>query len=292
MIDVTKVIIPVGGLGTRFLPATKAQPKEMLPLIDKPVIQYLVEEAASSGVSDVVFVTGRGKRAIEDHFDFSPELESALLNNHKHDIFEKVRLISKLARFSYVRQNSPQGDGDAVLCAEHLVGPDESVGVLFGDDIVASRKPCFLQLKEVFAKYGGVVVALDTVPRSEVCHYGVVKATAIEDNVYEIKEIVEKPTQRDAPSNLIIVGKYIITPEVFDELRRIKQESQGGEIKLAYALNNLLKHRPIYGLRFEGKRYDCGNKLGLLKATVDFALKHPELKTEFRKYLKAVVNKK
>ncbi len=286
---INKVIIPVAGLGTRFLPATKAQPKEMLPIIDKPVIQYLVEEAVHSGITDVVFVTGRGKRAIEDHFDFAPELESALLNKNKQDAFKEVRSISELARFSYVRQNLPRGDGDALLCAEHLVGKDESVGVLFGDDIVDSVVPCLSQMEDVFKKYGDVVVALDTVPRSEVCHYGVVKAVEISKNVYEIKDIVEKPNPKDAPSNLIIVGKYIISPRVFEELRKLKREAKSGEIRLADALKNLLKSRPIYGLRFQGKRYDCGSKIGFLKATVDFALKHPTLKKEFRKYLKKVV---
>ncbi len=285
---IKKVIIPVAGLGTRFLPATKAQPKEMLTIIDKPVIQYLVEEAANSGVTDVIFVTGRGKRAIEDHFDFSPELESALLSKNKKDVFEEVRSISKLARFSYVRQNSPKGDGDAILCAEHLVAKDESVGVLFGDDIVQGEVPCLLQMENVFKKYGEVVVALEVVPKKEVCHYGVVKAVKISENVYEIKDIVEKPSPNAAPSNLIIVGKYIITPNVFEELRKLKHKSRGAEIGLSAALKKLLKRRPIYGLRFEGKRYDCGNKMGFLKATVDFALKHPTLKNEFRKYLKEV----
>ncbi len=288
---ISKVIIPVAGLGTRFLPATKAQPKEMLPIIDKPIIQYLVEEAANSGISDIIFVTGRGKRAIEDHFDFSPELESVLLLNNKKDVFKEVRSISKLARFSYVRQNSPRGDGDAILCAEHLIGRDEPVGVLFGDDIVDSKVPCLSQMEDVFDKYGDVVLALDTVPRSEVKHYGVVKAVKVSKNVYEIKDIVEKPDPKEAPSNLIIVGKYIITPNVFEELRKLKRESRGGEIRMADALKNLLKRRPIYGLRFEGVRYDCGNKLGFLKATVDFALKHPSVKKDFRKYLKEVAGK-
>jgi len=286
---ITKVIIPVAGLGTRFLPATKAQPKEMLPIIDKPIIQYLVEEAVNSGITDVIFVTGRGKRAIEDHFDFSPELESALLLKNKRDDFKEVRSISKLARFSYVRQNLPQGDGDAILCASHLVSPDEPVGVLFGDDIVDSEVPCLLQMEDVFDKYGDVVLALDTVPKSEVKHYGVVKAVKISKNVYEIKDIVEKPDPKDAPSNLIIVGKYIITPRVFAELRKLKKESKGGEVRLADALKSLVKDKPIYGLKFEGKRYDCGSKLGFLKATVDFALKHNSFKKEFKKYLKEVV---
>ncbi len=289
---ISKVIIPVAGLGTRFLPATKAQPKEMLPIIDKPVIQYLVEEAAHSGISDVIFVTGRGKRAIEDHFDFSPELESALLLNNKKDVFKEVRSISKLARFSYVRQNSPRGDGDAILCADHLIGRDEPVGVLFGDDVVDSRVPCLLQMENVFDKYGDVVLALDAVPRREVKHYGVVKTVKISKNIYEIKDIVEKPNPKEAPSNLIIVGKYIITPGVFEELRNLKKTSKEGEVRLVDALKNFLKRQPIYGLRFEGTRYDCGNKMGFLRATVDFALKQPSVKKEFRQYLKEAVSRR
>jgi len=288
---IKKVIIPVAGLGTRFLPATKAQPKEMLPIIDKPVIQYLVEEATKSGISDVVFVTGRNKRAIEDHFDFSPELESALLSKKKEDIFKEVRSISSLARFSYVRQNLPQGDGDAILCAEHLISKDEAVAVLFGDDIVDSEVPCLAQMEKVFEKYGDVVVALDEVPMSEVSQYGVVDAEKISDNVYKIKDIVEKPSVKDAPSNLIIVGKYIITPEVFIDLNKIKAETKTGEIRLADALKSLLKRKPIYGLRFTGKRYDCGSKIGFLKATVDFALNHQTLKKDFKEYLKDIVER-
>lgn len=289
---IRKVIIPVAGLGTRFLPATKAQPKEMLPIIDKPIIQYLVEEATKSGISDVVFVTGRGKRAIEDHFDFSPELESALISKNKQDIFKEVRSISKLARFSYVRQNEPLGDGDAVLCAEHLVGKDESVGILFGDDIVDSKVPCLAQMEEVFNKYGGVVIAMDEVPMSEVNQYGVFDVEEMSGGVYKVKNIVEKPDPKDAPSNMIIVGKYIITPDVFAELNKLKKESRSGELRLVDALKNLLKKgKPIYAFRFQGKRYDCGSKIGFLKATVDFALKHSTLKKDFTEYLKGVVKK-
>ncbi len=288
---IKKVIIPVAGLGTRFLPATKAQPKEMLPIIDKPVIQYLVEEATKSGISDVIFVTGRNKRAIEDHFDFSPELESALLSKKKDDIFKEVRSISKLARFSYVRQNLPQGDGDAILCAEHLINKDEATAVLFGDDVVDSEIPCLAQMEKVFNKYGAVVVALEEVPMSEVSQYGVVDAEKISDYVYKIKDIVEKPNKKDAPSNLIIVGKYIITPDVFIDLNKIKATTKTGEIRLADALKMLLKRKPIYGLRFAGKRYDCGSKIGFLKATVDFALKHQTLKKDFKEYLRDIVKK-
>lgn len=287
---ITKVIIPVAGLGTRFLPATKAQPKEMLSIIDKPVIQFLVEEAAASGITDVIFITGRGKRAIEDHFDFSPELESALLSKKQRDMFKEVRAISQLARFSYVRQNLPRGDGDAILCADHLIGRDEAVGVLFGDDVVNSAVPCLLQLVRVFEQYQEVVIALDEVPHRDVKHYGVVDATPLGKNIYQIRGIVEKPDPKRAPSNLVIVGKYIITPPVFEELRQYKKRGRSGtkEVRLADALSALLAKRPVYGVRFTGTRYDCGSKLGFLKATVDFALRHPSVKQEFRKYLKQV----
>ena len=285
---IKKVIIPVAGLGTRFLPATKAQPKEMLPLVDKPVIQYLVEEAVGSGISDVIFVTGRAKRAIEDHFDYCVELESILLKKGKKDVFREIRVISDMARFTYVRQKAPRGDGDALLCASHLID-DEPAAVLYGDDIVDGKVPCLLQMTKVFEKYRDTVIALDEVPREDVSRYGVVRAVKISDNVYEIKDIVEKPPVDKAPSNLIIVGKYILTPEVFGELKKLKPVNE--EIRLADALKNLLKRRPIYGYRFEGTRYDCGNKLGFLQATVEFALRHPEVREGFKKYLKERIKK-
>ena len=288
---IKKVIIPVAGLGTRFLPATKAQPKEMLPIIDKPIIQYLVEEAVNSGIRDIVFVTGRGKRAIEDHFDFSPELESVLLSKNKKDSFDEVRSISQMAKFSYVRQNLPKGDGDALLCARHLLGEDEVAGVLFGDDIVDSEVPCLLQMIRVFNKYKGSVIALDTVPKSEVSRYGVVSAKKLAGNVYKINDIVEKPKIEDAPSNMVAVGKYIITGGVFDELSRLSKKPGKSELRLADALKAVLKKEPVYGLRFEGQRYDCGSKIGYLKATVDFALKHGTVNGEFKKFLKEKVKK-
>ncbi|PIP92410.1 UTP--glucose-1-phosphate uridylyltransferase [Candidatus Wolfebacteria bacterium CG18_big_fil_WC_8_21_14_2_50_39_7] len=244
----------------------------------------MVEEAVNSGIKDVIFVTGRGKRAIEDHFDYSPELESSLLQKNKKDVFKEVRAISEMANFFYVRQKMPRGDGDAVVCASHLTN-NEPVAVLFGDDIVESRVPCLLQMIKVFEKYGDCVVALTEVPRQEVKHYGVVKAVKVSDNIYEIKDIIEKPEPEKAPSNLIVVAKYILTPELFRELKKIKS-SRTKELRVADGLKNILKKRPVYGLKFEGKRYDCGDKLGYLQATVDFALKHPEVKKGFKKYLK------
>lgn len=281
---IRKVIIPVAGLGTRFLPATKAQPKEMLPVVDKPVIQYLVEEAVASGVTEVIFVTGRGKRAIEDHFDASPELEEALEKKGKEDLLEKVRGIAGLANFTYVRQKEPKGDGDAILCAAHLIG-DEPVAVLFGDDIVMSDVPCLKQLMNVYEKHQGPVIALEKVPQEELSRFGVIGGKPLEDRVYEIESFVEKPAPGKAPSDLAVVGKYIVTPDVIEELRRI-QKSDGEELRLADAFTSLCGKRPIFGLQFQGVRYDCGSKLGFLKATVEFGLKHDELNGAFREYLK------
>ena len=287
---IKKAILPVAGLGTRFLPATKAQPKEMLPLIDKPIIQYLVEEAVSSGIKDIIFVTGRGKRAIEDHFDYAPELENNLLLKNKKEAFQEVRKISEMANFVYVRQKTPRGDGDALLSANYLIN-NEPFAVLFGDDIVDAKTPCLLQMINVFEKYRDCVIALDEVPLKETKHYGVVKAIKISDDVYEIKDIVEKPDHQKSPSNLVIVGKYILIPEILEELKKAKP-SKDKELRLADALKQFLKKRPVYGFKFKGKRYDCGSKIGYLKATVDFALKHKELKNEFKKHLKEVVKNK
>jgi len=287
---IKKAILPVAGLGTRFLPATKAQPKEMLPLIDKPIIQYLVEEAVNSGIKDIIFVTGRGKRAIEDHFDYAPELENNLLLKNKKEAFQEVRKISEMANFVYVRQKTPRGDGDALLSANYLIN-NEPFAVLFGDDIVDAKTPCLLQMINVFEKYRDCVVALDEVPLKETKHYGVVKAIKISDDVYEIKDIVEKPDLQKSPSNLVIVGKYILIPEILEELKKAKT-SKDKELRLADALKQFLKKRPVYGFKFKGKRYDCGSKIGYLKATVDFALKHKELKNEFKKHLKELVKNK
>lgn len=282
---IRKAIILVAGFGTRFLPATKAQPKEMLSVVDKPVIQYLVEEAVASGIEEIIFVTGRGKRAIEDHFDHSFELEYNLVEKGKHNLLNEIRKISTLAKFSYVRQPVPLGDGHALLCAKNLTN-GEPFAVLFGDDIVDSKTPCLKQLTAVFQKYGDPVVALEKVPKKEVVHYGVVKPLFLNDNLYEIKDVVEKPSAKDAPSDLIIIGKYVLTPDIFKYLEALGNGSSNKEIRIADALKLMLADRAVYGLKFQGKRYDCGNKLGFLKAQVEFGLKHPELKKEFKKYLK------
>jgi UTP--glucose-1-phosphate uridylyltransferase len=282
---IKKAILPVAGFGTRFLPATKAQPKEMLPIVDKPIIQYLVEEVVAAGIKEVIFVTGRGKRSIEDHFDHSFELEYNLVEKRKHDMLKEIYKISKLAKFSYVRQPSPRGDGHAVFCARELVG-NEPCAVLFGDDLVDSEIPCIKQLMDVYEKYKDTVIALEQVPREDVSRYGIVDSTLLEKRTHRIKDLVEKPKTEEAPSNLSIVGKYIITPDVFDTLEALIPVKKDDEVRLADAFKLLLRKKPIYGYEFEGKRYDCGTKLGFLKATIDFGLKHKELNGEFREYLK------
>lgn len=284
MMKIKKAIIPVAGFGTRFLPATKAQPKEMLPIVDKPIIQYLVEEAVAAGIEEIIFITGRGKRAIEDHFDYSFELEQTLVEKNKMDKLEAIYNISNMAKFTFVRQPKPLGDGEAILRARHLVG-DEPVAVLFGDDIVDSEKPCIAQLMDVFYKYESPVLALMRVPKEEVSSFGVVDGVKVNGRIYEIKNLVEKPKMEEAPSDLIIVGKYILTPSVFEELSKVVP-AKDGEIRLADALRNMLGKKAFYGYEFEGKRYDCGSKLGFLEATVDFALKHPEVRDAFKEFLK------
>lgn len=281
---IRKAIIPVAGFGTRFLPATKAQPKEMLPIVDKPVIQYLVEEAVASGIEEIIFITGRGKRAIEDHFDYSFELEYNLVEKGKNQLLEKVRQISNLANFAYVRQPKPLGDGHAVLCARKLVN-NEPVAVLFGDDLVDAKVPCLKQLIKVFEKYQAPVVALEKVPKNEVSKYGVVAARKLAERVFEISDVVEKPKASQAPSDLIIIGKYIITPEIFDELEKIKIQGNK-EIRLADGLKKFLIKNRIFGYQFQGRRFDCGDKLGFLKATVEYGIKHEEIGEEFKKYLR------
>lgn len=287
---IRKAILPVAGLGTRFLPATKAQPKEMLPLVDKPIIQYLVEEAVASGVREIIFVTGRGKRAIEDHFDSVFELEHHLSRNNKEAYLETVRKITHLADFAYVRQSYPLGDGHAILQAKNLIG-DEPCLVLFGDDIIQGEVPAAKQLMGIFDKYRDPVIALQKVPKSQIGRYGAVKAVKVAERTYQINDIIEKPDPFRAPSNLAIVGKYILTPEVFDLLARINPDSRG-EIRLADALVALIKQRSVYGYETEGRRYDCGDKLGFLEATVDFGLKHPEIGRKFYTYIVNIAERK
>lgn len=286
---IKKAIIPVAGFGTRFLPATKAQPKEMLPIVDKPVVQYLVEEAVASGIEEIIFVTGRGKRAIEDHFDVSYELEDTLVEKNKHDLLAVVRKISSLAKFSYVRQPVPLGDGHALLQAAHLVADDEAVAVLFGDDIIDGEVPALRQLMDVYEKYHDPVIALERVAMNRVSQYGIVASVEVSPRTHEITRFVEKPKEEDAPSNLGAVGKYIITPEVFAALENIKEGSSGGEVRLADAFISLIKEgKPIYGYEFEGERHDCGDKFGFVKATIKLGLKHPEVGEKLRTFLKSL----
>jgi UTP--glucose-1-phosphate uridylyltransferase len=285
--SVRKAVFPAAGLGTRFLPATKAQPKEMLPLVDKPTIQYVVEEAVASGLSEIIIVTGRNKRAIEDHFDEAFELEYYLQHRGKLDELAEIKTISELASVCYVRQKEPLGLGHAILVARSLVG-DEPFGVFLGDDIIGgATTPCMKQLLDVFDKYGGPVIAVERVPRERIHQYGVIAGRNIGGNVWEISDLVEKPRAEDAPSDLAIIGRYVLTPDLFDILAETAADRRG-EIQLTDGLRTLRKRRPMYAVQFEGKRYDTGDKLGFLKATVEFALARPDLADAFRQYLKTL----
>jgi len=296
---IRKAVLPVAGLGTRFLPATKAQPKEMLPIVDKPLVQYAVEEVAASGISLAIFVTGRGKDAIQDHFDVSFELEHQLAGRGKESLREHIRSISGLLQMTYIRQKEALGLGHAILTARDLVG-NEPFAVLLSDDVIDSRVPCIKQMVEVFERYGRSVVAIQRVPRNAVSSYGIIKGQLVQDQswdaparlvlgsrLYRIDDMVEKPEPRKAPSNLAIIGRYILTPAIFHELARTPRGA-GGEIQLTDALRRLLSKEPIYGFLFEGKRYDAGDKLGFLEATVEMALKRPDLGKPFRQYLKTL----
>ncbi|HEV2493891.1 MAG TPA: UTP--glucose-1-phosphate uridylyltransferase GalU [Terriglobia bacterium] len=288
---IRKAVLPVAGLGTRFLPATKAQPKEMLPLVDKPLVQYAVEEVAASSVPLVIFVTGRGKDAIEDHFDVSFELEHQLAGRGKEELRRQMRSISGLLQMIYVRQKHPLGLGHAILTARDLVG-DEPFAVLLSDDVIDSRVPCLKQMMEVFERYGRSVVAIQRVDPKTVSSYGVIHGVPVPDQnwdgrLFRIDDMVEKPPPGKAPSNLAIIGRYILTPAIFAELAATRRGT-GGEIQLTDALHRLLAKEPIYGYVFEGKRYDAGDKLGFLEATVEIALKRPDLGKRFHKYLKSL----
>lgn len=285
---IRKAIIPVGGLGTRFLPASKAQPKEMLAVVDKPVIQYIVEEAAASGIEEIIFVTSIGKRAIEDHFDRNFELEYRLEQKKKIKELEAIKKVGKLAKFAFVRQSKPLGDGHAVLSALPFVDKHEPVAVLFGDDIIDGKMPALKQLMDVYETYRDPVIALQAVEKKNVSSYGVIGGTPINDGTWEINQFVEKPAVKDAPSNLIVIGRYIITPEIFAILEEQK-EGKDGEIRLADAfVAYLKKKRALYGRVFEGKRYDCGSKLGFVKAQIELGLKHAEIGDDLKTYLRTI----
>ena len=288
---VRKAVFPAAGLGTRFLPATKAQPKEMLPVVDKPLIQYGVEEAIHSGVQNIIVVTGRGKAAIEDHFDVSFEMEHLLESRNKKDLLQLVRAVSDMIDIAYVRQKEALGLGHAVLRAKDLIGP-EPFAVILSDDVIDADVPCLRQLLDIYEFYGASVVALMEVPEDETSAYGIVDAEQIShhgggDRLYRIRNMVEKPKKGESPSRLAIIGRYVLTPEIFVSLEAIGPGS-GGEIQLTDGLKHLLRSRPIYGYRFEGRRYDAGDKLGFLKATVEFALKRHDLGGPFREYLKTL----
>ena len=286
MAKIRVAVFPAAGLGTRFLPATKAQPKEMLPLVDRPLIQYVVEEARDAGIERIVIVTGRGKNAIEDHFDTSFELEQMLAEKGKEALLDEVQKISELIPLSYVRQKQALGLGHAVLQARDLVG-DQPFAVLLGDDIVDADEPCIGQMMKLYERRGNPVIALQEVPRAETRQYGIVAGDKVEDRVVKITDMVEKPSPDKAPSNLAIIGRYLLPPEIFQILDETRSDV-GGEIQLTSALKTLLSRRPIDGYLFEGKRYDAGDKLGFLKATVEFALKREDLGGPFREYLRTL----
>jgi len=293
MEHVRKAVIPAAGLGTRFLPATKAIPKEMLPIVDKPTIQYVVEEAVQSGLENVIFVTSTGKNSIEDHFDYDFGLEAALREKGKDDLLEIVDKISRLISISSVRQKKPLGLGHAVLVAEHMVG-NEPFAVFLGDDVIDSRKPAMKQLMEVYEERQASVIAVMEVPPDAVSRYGIVSVESVpdssDDRLFRIKDMIEKPSLEEAPSNLAIIGRYLLTPAIFEEIRNTDPGALG-EIQLTDGIRNLMKKEPVFAYRFEGTRYDAGNKLEYLIASVEFGLKHPEVGAEFRKHLEQYLRK-
>ncbi len=284
---IRKAVFPAAGLGTRFLPATKAQPKEMLPIVDKPTIQYGVEEAVASGIREIILVTGRGKNAIEDHFDRALELEMFLERQpNKAKELEEIRGLSRLATFLYTRQKEPLGLGHAVLAAREAVG-EEPFAVVLGDDVIVAAVPCLAQLLEVYGRTGAPVVAVQRVPREAISSYGILAAKPAGDGVWRIRDMVEKPDPASAPSDLAIIGRYLLTPGIFPALERVAPGA-GGEIQLTDGLRALLRAGPMYGVEFAGRRYDAGSKLGFLQATVEFALRRPDLAGSFRAYLKGL----
>lgn len=288
---IRKVIIPAAGLGTRFLPATKSLAKEMLPIVDKPCIQYLVEEAVASGIKEIIIITAEGKRSIEDHFKFSKKLSTHLKNNNKTEALKEMERIERLAKFTYIKQPKPLGDGHAILCAAHLI-KNEPFAVLFGDDIYDSKVPALKQLMKQFQKFQSPIIALHKIDKKDSKKYGVVevekKNSAKRNLLHKIKNLVEKPSPQKAPSNLAIAGKYIITPQLLKTLKST-QKSKNKELRLIDGMKNFIKHFSIYGYEVEGKRFDTGDKLGYLKAVVHFALKHKDLRKDFSDYIKNLI---
>lgn len=284
--NIKKAIIPAAGLGTRFLPATKAQPKEMLPIVDKPTIQYIIEEAIQAGIEDILIITGKHKRAIEDHFDKSMELEIALKEKGKIELLQQVEDISNLADIHYVRQKEPKGLGHAIYCARTFIG-NEPFAVLLGDDVMVADNPVIGQMMEVYSQKEAPIIGVQEVPEESVSSYGIVKYREKQDELYLVEDLIEKPGKEEAPSNLAILGRYIITPEIFSILEDT-EPGKNGEIQLTDALKRLAIQQKMYAFRFEGKRYDVGNKLGFLKATVEFAIDRKDLGEEFINYLKGL----
>ena len=280
---IRKAVIPAAGLGTRFLPATKSMPKEMLPIIDTPIIQFVVEEAIAAGIDDIIIITGRGKKAIEDYFDTSPELESHLFKNKKYALLREIKDISALVDIHYIRQKEPKGLGDAVLKAEKHVG-NEPFAVLLGDDIIKAEIPCIKQLTNLFGRYNKSIIAVEEVPKEKVSSYGIIKGREIEEFIYRIEEIIEKPSLEEAPSNIGTVGRYVLTPEIFDCIKETKPGS-GNEIQLTDAIKLLMEKEEVFAYSFKGKRYDAGDKTGYVKAIIDFALEKEDLKAEIVQYL-------
>lgn len=281
---VRKAVIPAAGLGTRFLPATKAQAKEMLPIVDKPTIQYIIEEAVASGIEDIVIVTGRNKKTIEDHFDRSPELEQELEKSNKAEYLEMVKDIAHIANVYYVRQKQPRGLGHAVLTAKSFIG-NEPFAVLLGDDVVCSQTPCLKQLIDVYDKTGGSVLGVQTVPHEKVCKYGIVDGKEVSDRLYKVSDMVEKPPVDKAPTDVAILGRYVICPEVFEYLET-QETGAGGEIQLTDALKRMTKDgKDMYAYDFKGTRYDVGSQIGFVEANIEFALRDPRLKAELSDYI-------
>lgn len=288
---VKKAVIPAAGLGTRFLPATKAQPKEMLPIVDKPTLQYIIEEAVASGVEEILIITGRNKKSIEDHFDKSVELELELENKGKTDLLEIVRGISNMVNIHYIRQKEPKGLGDAIYCARYFIG-DEPFAIMLGDDMVDNGQgpPCLKQLIDAYEDHNASILGVQEVDKENTDKYGIIDGQKLSDNIYKVKALIEKPDPDQAPSNVAILGRYIITPQIFDILGQIPP-GKNGEIQLTDALEILKDKEDMYAYVFEGRRYDLGDKLGFLQATVDAALKKPELRDEFLRYLNQVCEK-
>lgn len=281
---VRKAVIPAAGLGTRFLPATKAQPKEMLPIVDKPTIQYIIEEAVDSGIEEILIITGRNKESIENHFDKSIELEMQLERSGKLKELDIVRKISSMADIHYIRQKEPKGLGDAVSCAKSFVG-NEPFAVMLGDDVIDSEVPCLKQLMNCFNEYKTSILGVQKVNENDVMKYGIIKGLYIEENVYKVKALIEKPTIDEAPSNIAILGRYIITPQIFEVLNNVKS-GKNGEIQLTDALQQLISIEAMYACEFVGNRYDVGDNLGLLQANIEFALKRGDLREKLVKYIK------